>query len=299
MDDLETGWLDAAPIDAPPSLETLDSQTPVTEAPEKEPTDEELKEEIVKLQEEVKKEEDAKEKRHKEQDIGWKQKIIKEREKAKVLEAENRKVLESKDTLEKSLIEEAYSKTIDDNFGLPYFENLSKTNPELADKLAKEKWGKRDAKELILDTKRTLAGNWDEEAKKLVSEEDIRSAEREKVYHEIALEQAQTMFDDLEESEKVEAKEYFDDIAEGKKLTPSNVKKYAEMAKFYATRNRKVEEPKKTIDKDQLLADKASTGIAPKSDSKSVEVWSTQAIRTQLLNAGVPAYQVNLMYPLN
>ena len=80
------------------------------------------------------------------------------------------------------------------------------------------------------------------------------------------------MFDDLEEGEKVEAKEYFDDIAEGKKLTPSNVKKYAEMAKFYATRNRKVEEPKKTIDKDQLLADKASTGIAPKSDSKSVEV---------------------------
>jgi hypothetical protein len=72
------------------------------------------------------------------------------------------------------------------------------------------------------------------------------------------------MFDDLEEAEKVEAQEYFNDIVEGKKLTNTTVKKYAEMAKFYALRN-KVEEPKKKIDKDQVIANKADTGIAPKS----------------------------------
>lgn len=139
----------------PSTEENQDSVIP--EAEDKELSDEELKEEIARLEEEIKLEEDAKEKRHKEQDKGWKQKIIKEREKAKSLAEENRKVQEARDSLEKALIEEAYAKTIDDNFGLPYFENLSKNNPELANKLAKEKWGKT-AKDLILDTKRELAG---------------------------------------------------------------------------------------------------------------------------------------------
>jgi hypothetical protein len=70
------------------------------------------------------------------------------------------------------------------------------------------------------------------------------------------------MFETLEGTEKDEAKEYFDDIVEGKKLTPAKAKKYAEMATFYATRNRK---PKPDIDKDRILAEQASTGISPKS----------------------------------
>jgi hypothetical protein len=71
------------------------------------------------------------------------------------------------------------------------------------------------------------------------------------------------MFESLEGTEKIEAKEYFDDIIEGKKLTPTKAKKYAEMATFYATRNRKTDKP--DIDKDRILAGQASTGISPKS----------------------------------
>lgn len=99
--------------------------------------------------------------------------------------------------------------------------------------------------------------------KKYVSEEDIRASEREKVYHDLAIEQAEELFSKLEGDEKDEAKEFFDDIVEGKKLTPARAKKYAEMAIFQATRNRAPE--KVTIDKDRALADKASTGITPKS----------------------------------
>lgn len=55
-----------------------------------------------------------------------------------------------------SLIEDAYEKTISDSHGLPYLEKLTQTNPVLAEKLAREKWGK-SAKELILDTKRKFA----------------------------------------------------------------------------------------------------------------------------------------------
>lgn len=295
MDDLEIGETDAVVNDSPSPEENQDSVTPETvEVEEKDLTDEELKEEIARLDEEIKLEEDAKEKRHKEQDKWWKQKIVKERERAKALEEGNRRTEEKLKSFESSLIEEAYSKTVDDNFGLPYFENLAKTNPDLADKLAKDKWGKKDAKELILDTKRKLADNWDEESKKLVSEEDIRASEREKIYHELSLKQADTMFGDLEEWERVEAKEYFDEIAEGKKLTPEKAQKYAEMAKFYATRNRKPE--KVVVDKDRVLAEKASTWITPKSGSKEAEVWDKNAIIQQLVNAGIPRGLAEQMY---
>lgn len=153
----EVGNPDAVVTDTPSQepQEAIKSETVVEEA---ELTDEQLKEEIARLDKEIKEEEDAKEKRHKEQDKGWKMKIVKEREKAKTLEEENRKISEVRNTLEKNLIEEAYQKTIDDNFGLPYLENLAKTNPDIANKLTKEKWGK-SAKELILQTKRERAEN--------------------------------------------------------------------------------------------------------------------------------------------
>lgn len=286
--------IDAADTSASPSTEeNQDSKSEPVET-EEEKTDEQLKEEIARLDEEIKKEEDAKEKRHKEQDKGWKLKIIKEREKAKLLEEENIKKEETLKQLETRLFEEAYSKTIDDNFWLPYFESLSKSNPDLANKLAQEKWWKKNAQELIFETKKQLANEWDEELKKVVSEEEIRMSEREKVKHELALEEAESMFNDLDKADKAVAKEYFDDIVEGKRLTPITVKKYVEMAKFYALKDKKPD-----VDKEKVLASQASTWISSKSWNITESFGDVKAIRQQLINAGVPMHQVDLMYPLN
>jgi len=79
-------------------------------------SDEELQAEIDRLKDEVSKEEDAKEKRYKEQDIGWKMKVVKEREKARKLEAQNTEKEEKLKTFENTLVIEAYEKIIDDNF---------------------------------------------------------------------------------------------------------------------------------------------------------------------------------------
>lgn len=298
MEDLENKGADASIVNWTPPEENgeINSQTPPDE--EKELSDEELQAEIDRLKDEVSKEEDAKEKRYKEQDIGWKMKVVKEREKARKLEAQNTEKEEKLKTFENTLVIEAYEKIIDDNFWLAYLEKLAKINPELANKVTNEKWWK-SAAELILDTKRELADNWNEDYKKVVSEEDIRKTEREKIYHELAIEQTQSIFDDLQDSEKVEAKWYFDDIVWEKKLTPTTAKKYAEMAKLYAIRNRPIiEQPKKVIDKEQILAEKASMWISPKSWSVQIEAWDNQAIRQQLLNSWISMYQVNLMYPL-
>jgi hypothetical protein len=81
---------------------------------------------------------------------------------------------------------------------------------------------------------------------------------RAKIYHEVAVENAQTVFDDLNESEKKEAQEYFIEMAEGKTLTPAKAKQFAEMSKFYAIRNRKPD-PKKPAEKERILAEKATT----------------------------------------
>lgn len=52
-------------------------------------------------------------------------------------------------------------------------------------------------------------------------------------------------------------------MSEGKTLVPAKAKQFAEMAKMYAMRNRKPET--KPIDKDRILAEKANTGISPRS----------------------------------
>jgi len=302
MEDLENVETDA-PKGIPSTKEEQDSkpavkeEAPSTDAPalvpeEKELTDEQLNEEISSLKEKVEKEDDPKEKRYIEQNIWWKMKVVKERDKAKALEEKNLKTEERLKGFESNLLEEAYSKSIDDNFWLPYFENLAKSNPDIAEKLAQDKWW-MSAKKLILDTKKELADWWDEKLKKEVSEEEIRESARNNVYHEIAIEQAEEMFESLEGDEKQEAKTYFDDIVEWKKLTPAKAKKYAEMATFYATRNRKPD-----IDKEAILAWQANTWIAPKSWSKQTEVSDTQAVRQQLLNSWVSQYQIDLMYPL-
>lgn len=295
MEDLENVETDA-PNGTPSTKELQDSKPETVEEEssndEEELTDEQLTEEITRLKEEVEKEDDPKEKRYKEQNIWWKMRVVKERDKAKTLAEKNNQTEEKLKTFESNLLEEAYTKTLDDNFGLSYFENLTKNNPDIAEKLAQEKWW-TSAKQLILDTRKELADWWDEELQKVVSEDEIRQTERANVYHELAIEQATETFKTLEGDEKTEAQEYFDDIVEGKKLTPTKAKKYAEMATFYATRNRKPD-----IDKDRILAEQASTWIAPKSWSKQTEVWDTEAVRQQLLNSWVSIYQVDLMYPI-
>lgn len=206
MEDLEldnNGTIDTE-VDALP--ESTDANP---EIEEKELTDEELALEVERLKEEAKNQEDPKEKRHLEQQAGWSQKILKERDKAKALEQENNRTKETMSAYESSLLEEVYEKAIDEKFGLDYFENFYKTNPSLADKLATEKWGK-SAKNIILETKRDLAKDGNESAKEEVSKEDIRA----QVYHEVAIEQAQTIFDDLADSEKSKAIEYFNDMVE-------------------------------------------------------------------------------------
>lgn len=206
MEDLEldnNGTIDTE-VDALP--ESTDANPEIEET---ELTDEELALEVERLKEEAKNQEDPKEKRHLEQQAGWSQKILKERDKAKALEQENNRTKETMSAYESSLLEEVYEKAIDEKFGLDYFENFYKTNPSLADKLATEKWGK-SAKKIILETKRDLAKDGNESAKEEVSKEDIRA----QVYHEVAIEQAQTIFDDLADSEKSKAIEYFNDMVE-------------------------------------------------------------------------------------
>jgi hypothetical protein len=155
-DDLDEVKEDAGADATVPSQGEEETSTDETQTEEKDLTDEELATEVERLKEEAKKQDDPKEKRHLEQQAGWFQKVAKERDKAKTLEKENAQKEESMKRFEQSLIEEVYSKTVDDKFGLPYFENLYKTNPDIADKVAQDKWQK-SAKELILETKRTLA----------------------------------------------------------------------------------------------------------------------------------------------
>lgn len=299
MEDLETVET-VAPEEGEPTIEEQDSQTPKTSEEEKELTDEELKEDISRLKLEISKEEDPKEKRHKEQEMWWKMKVEKERNRAKDLELKNRENEELSKTIENTLIEETYSKITSNEFWLPYFETLYKTNPKLADKVAKEKWDGKTAKQLILETKKQLADNWDDSAKQQVTEEEIRQEERDKIYEEIAIEEAQRIVDELDWQEHEDAVSYFEEIAEGKRLTPATAKKYAEMAIFYAIRNRKPEEKPalKSIEKEKILAGNANTGISPKSWTQETSKIDIESARQQLLNAWVTRYLVDQIYPL-
>lgn len=294
MDDLDNVKQDA-PDNGQPSIEET-QEVNDTSKEDEELTDEQLEKEISRLKEEVNSEEDPKEKRHKEQNIGWKVKIQKERERAKDIAERNSVAEQRLIAIETKLVEEAYSKAVDDNFWLTYFEELSKSQPEIANKVA-EKFGVKTADELIFNTKKKLANDWDEDLKKQIFEQEIRLTEREKIYNEIAIEQAHSMFSELQDSEKEQAKSYFDEIVEWKKLDLSKAKKYAEMAILYATKDKKIEPVK--IDKEKVIAQQASTNINQKSWANIWNEVNIEWIRQQLLNSWVPQYQVDAMYPLN
>lgn len=116
-------------------------------------TDAKLTEEIDKLKEEAQKVEDPKEKRHLQQQAGRLQQIEKAREKARELEEKNRSYEER---LEKSAIEEVYQKATSQEHGLSYFKEVYKTDPQLANKVAKEKWN-MSAREAILASSKNNA----------------------------------------------------------------------------------------------------------------------------------------------
>ncbi len=293
MEDLEQVETVAPELSDTPTTSDQDTETLDT-SEEQDLSDEELQAEISRLKEEAKSEENPKDKRHLEQEYGWKMKVLKERERAKTLEEKNNQTVERLNSYESNLLEELYERT--NTEWLPYFENLYKTNPDMANKLAKDKYDQPNAKTLILETKRSLASEWDEEASKIVSEEDIRQAERDKVYHELAIEQVETIFNELSGQELTDAKSYFDDIVEWKKLTPTTAKKYADMSVFYATRNRTP--GKAPVDKDRVIASMSNTWISNKSWVEKQEQIDIKWIRQQLLNSWITEHQVNLMYPL-
>ena len=124
--------------DADIVVPSQEGDTPIVE--EEELTDEQLTEQVERLKEEASKQEDPKEKRHLEQQAGWSQKLLKEREKANNLAESNRTIEESRNKFESSLVEEVYEKAIDEKYGLPYFEKLMKSDAKLAEKVAQDKW---------------------------------------------------------------------------------------------------------------------------------------------------------------
>lgn len=268
-ENLETKVSDVAPDNTgSPTSEEWEAQQESSEEI-KDLTDDELKSEIQKFQEEAKTEEDPKAKRHLQQLAGLRMKEEKDRERLRTLEENNRIAEERLQTYEKTLINEVHNKVQDENYWLTYFEDLYNSNPELADKYSKEYWN-MNAKNLIIETKRQFANEWNEDYKKVVDEVDLETQIEEKVTHRVALKQVEKMFGSLSWDEQQKAKEYFDDIVEWKKLTIEKAEKYAEMSIAYVTRNNpKQEEPTKQTNTEKQVWDFANTGISFGSNNKT------------------------------
>jgi hypothetical protein len=267
--------------DADIVVPSQEGDTPIVE--EEELTDEQLTEQVARLKEEASKQEDPKEKRHLEQQAGWSQKLLKEREKANNLAESNRTIEESRNKFESSLVEEVYEKAIDEKYGLPYFEKLMKSDAKLAEKVAQDKWWK-SAKEIILDSKRALAENGDEDSKNDITMEEMEA----KAEHKIAIREANKVFNDLESDEKETAKKYFDKLSSKTILTIDDALELADMAKHYATRNRKVD----PIDKEKILAKQAITPVSTRSSTSS---QSSEELEKQYIALGIDPYLASQM----
>ena len=268
MENLEDTETVAVSDDTPTDVESEEWEADLS--------NEQIQQDIDDIKERLKDETDAKEKRHKEQEIGWKMKIIKDREKANKLEEANNK-------LESRLVEEVYDKATTDWFGIWYFEKIYKDSPDLAEKVAKTKFG-LTAKQLI---KRETWGEW-------IDEEEAIEKAREKVYKEMAIEAVEDLLNKLNKGDREAVKNEFDDITEWKKLTPKNVKKYFDMSKNYVLGRPTIS----NADKDRVLAKNATTWIWWKTAGGIVKnIDDIKSMRQNLLNAGISEYQVKLMYP--
>lgn len=199
MEDLEVVTPDADVI-VPPSQE---EETPPQV--EEDLTPEQITEEVEKLKEEAKGKEDPKEKRYIEQQAGRLQQLAKAKERAQLAE---QTANEREQKLEAIEIESIYEKCMKPELGLSYFEEIAKTDPKLAEKVAQQKF-QISAKELILNSKKEAAQSGNEEVK-----QELTMGEYEaKAEHKIAVREANKVFNDLEGEEKDTAKKYFDKIA--------------------------------------------------------------------------------------
>lgn len=144
------------------------------------------------------------------------------------------------------------------------------------------------ARKLISESKKALANDGDEEAKHDITMEEMEA----KAEHKVAIREAMKLFNDLTDEEKESAKTQFEKISGKGNLTIDEALEFAEMAKFYATRNRKP-----AVDKDKVIAQKANTGIAPRGNGKQEQLADESEMRQKLLHSGIPQWQVDLMYP--
>lgn len=252
-----------------PSDETgVETQTVDTTQDEEDLSPEQITQEAEKLKNEAKETKDQKEKRHLEQQAWRLQQLAKAKERASLAE---QKATEREQRLERIEIESVYEKAIQSKYGVDYFEEVYKTDPDLANKVAKEKWGK-SAKEMIREVKKQEAEKWNDSRKQELSNEDLEA----EIEHKYAIKYAYKVFDDLDDEEKKTAKKYFDKIAGTGKMDGDTALELADMAKHYAMRNRKSTIAPK--EKEKILASASSTTIWSKGDSESTEDLEKQYI---------------------
>lgn len=109
-----------------------------------------------------------------------------------------------------------------------------------------------------------------------------------KAEHKIAIREANKVFNDLESDEKETAKKYFDKLSSKTILTIDDALELADMAKHYATRNRKVD----PIDKEKILAKQAITPVSTRSSTSS---QSSEELEKQYIALGIDPYLASQM----
>jgi len=258
-----------------------------TEAHEEENlSDDQVISEVERLKEEAKTTEDPKEKRHLEQQAGRLQQLAKARERASNAEKTAKEKEDYLTNLETKQIDLIYEKAMDEKYWLPYFEEIVKTDPKLADKVAKEKWW-MTAKQVIKQSKQELAQNGDDTAKQDLTMEEMEA----KAEHKIAVREANKAFNDLESDEKEIAQKYFERISWKWFLTIDEAIEFADMAKHYATRWRKPT----TIEKEKVIAENATTSLGSKKTPEKSDTMNPEDYKKFLMNAGISAYQAWLI----
>lgn len=285
MEDLEKEVTQVADSNVPPTQDEDVSENNDTDSQKEELSDEELKSEVARLKEEAKTTEDPKEKRHLEQQAGRLQQLSKAREKANLAEQTLREKEERISRLEGKELEILFQKTQTEDW-LQFFEDLYESDPETAEKLARQKYDWMSAKELIAKTYKSLAKDWNDDAKKRVSEEESEA----KAEHKVAIKYASKIFSDLSAEEKQTAQKYFDRIAWKGYLTVDEAEEFADMAKHYATRGRTP--PPTSVEKEKILAKNASTVSGNTKESKGE---SEESLVKRFVTMWYPQWKAELM----
>jgi hypothetical protein len=271
MDDLETDVQIDAINHEPIENDEVTGDTPSDTGEDAEQVDEDLTVE------------DPKEKRHLQQQAGRLQQIEKAREKARELEEKNRSYEE---LLQKNTVEEVFTKATSTEHWLEYFKWIYKTDPQLANKVAREKWN-MSAKDAILASSKNNADSWDDDDKKSYTREQVRA----EVEHELSVELAKDIFKDLSEDERKVANTYFDKFSWSKMMDRDEARELADMAKHYAVKDREVN----PVQKEKILSLKASTIVkSTKPDTQSDKInWTKEQVESLWLHD----WQLRQMFP--